>query len=138
MSDGNELLYNFKKRSDESGLVCPEGEGRTVQSDLQDADINVIVARFGITGKIPENFRLPSYEDYDEVFDFHSAQLAILDGEREFMRLPADIRKQFDHDAGAFLDFAANPDNIDALRDMGLAKPKEIAPSVDEPAPKTE
>lgn len=138
MSDGNEFLYDFKKRSDESGLVCPEHEGRTVQSDMEDADINVIVARFGITGKLPENFRLPMLEDYDEIFDFHTAQQRIVDAETEFMKLPASIRKEFDHDPGQFFEFAINPDNIDVLREMGLAKAKEPVsvpvPPVD-PAP---
>jgi len=134
MSDGNELIYDFKKRSDAAGLVC-EDPSRTVQADSVDADINVIVRRFGLTGKLPEALHLPSYADYDDVFDFHSAQLAILEGEREFMSIPAEIRAEFDNDPGLFFRFASNPDNIDALRDLGLAKPKpiEVVPVADLP-----
>ena len=135
MSDGNEKLYKFKQRSDDTATFCKD-PSLTVQADAIDADINVIVKRFGITGMMPQAVRLPEYSDYEDVFDFHSAQLAILEGERQFMALPADVRAKFDNDAGKFFDIAANPDNIDYLRELGLAKPilsEETTPKADSP-----
>ena len=129
MSDGNEKLYDFVSRSDASGLHCVE-PSLTVQSGKDDADINVIVRRFGITGQLPENVNLPTYADYDEVFDFHTAQQRILDAEVEFMKLPADIRSEFKNDPGIFFDIASNPENIDYLRDLGLAKPKVLEETI--------
>lgn len=125
--DGNEKLYNFKKRSRAAALVCMD-ESRTVQSDSVDADINTIVRRFGITGKMPDNLRIPTYGDYDDVDDFLSASLVIKDAETEFMKIPAEIRAQFEHDAGHFFNYAANPDNYDGLVALGLAKARPVQP----------
>ncbi|WNK14605.1 MAG: internal scaffolding protein [Microvirus sp.] len=119
--DGNELIYDFKKRSDASGLVCKD-PSKTVQSEAIDADINTIVKRFGITGHLPQNLKIPSYGDYDQVNDYQSALDAITDAEEQFMSIPADIRSRFGNDAGTFLHFAADPDNYDALAELGLAK----------------
>lgn len=136
--DGNEKLYDFVARSEESALLCLD-PSKTVQSDMTDADINVIVARFGITGTMPQGLRVPEYADYEDVFDYHSAMLVIKEAEKDFMSMPADVRAQFDNDPGAFFDFASDPDNIDALRDMGLAVRKEVVapvvpPVVDKPS----
>lgn len=124
MSDGNEKIYNFKSRSDDAGLVCHD-PSRTVQADAVDADINTIVRRFNLTGRMPENLRVPQYGDYDDVFDFHSAQMKIAEATEAFMSMPADIRAEFNNDPGRFYDIASNPENIDYLRDLGLAIPKE-------------
>lgn len=132
MSDGNELIYNFKERSDASGLDCKD-PSLTVQADAVDADINVIVRRYGITGKLPESFRLPTYQDYEDVFDFQTAQLAIVDANTEFMKIPAEVRAKFDNDPGLFLDYASNPSNFDGLVELGLAKRSE--PVAVEPPP---
>lgn len=135
---GNEQLYDLKGRSDECGLVCDE-PSRTVQADAEDADINTIVRRFNITGQLPAGgIRVPEFADYEDVFDFHSAQLAILVAEQTFMQIPADVRARFHNDPGEFLHFAADPGNIDALREMGLAMPKPVeivpvVPVVDKP-----
>ncbi|WNK14691.1 MAG: internal scaffolding protein [Microvirus sp.] len=126
MSDGNEKLYKFKQRSDESGLLC-EDPSRTVQSDAVDADINVIVQRFGITGKMPEGIRLPEYGDFEGIDNYQEALAAIEDGQRNFMMLPANVRAEFDNDAGVFFNIASDPENIDYLRELGLAVPKETA-----------
>jgi len=127
--DGNEKLYNFKERSFQAALVCLD-PSKTVQADMEDADINVIVHRYGITGQMPQSVVLPEYRDYEEVFDYHTAQLAIAEADRAFMELPAHIRAEFDNDPGVFFNIASDPENIDYLRDLGLAKPKVIVDDV--------
>lgn len=122
--DGNEQLYNLKKRSDEAGLLCLDPT-LTVQADKEDADINTIVARFRLTGRMPENLAPPTYQDYDGVFDFQSAQNAILEAEASFMAMPWDVRRRFDNDPQQFLAFAVDPANVDAMVEMGLAVKKE-------------
>lgn len=129
MSDGNEKLYDFKARSDEAGLLC-EDPSLTVQSDSIDADINTIVYRYGITGRMPDNIRLPSYQDYDEVFDFSTAQRRVLDAEDEFMRIPADVRARFSNDPAQFFNYATNPANYDGLVELGLAKARSPDPAL--------
>lgn len=87
----------------------------TVQSMAEEADINTIVRRFGVTGQVSVPDRLPSYEDYDGVFDFQSAQQALIDANRSFMELPARVRSRFDNDPQQLLMFVSTLGSDDAL-----------------------
>lgn len=101
----------------------------TVQADMESADLNVILDRFGITGQMPQSLRLPTYEDYSatEVFDFRSAVEAIDAAEDAFMCMPAKVRAEFANDPQVFLEFCSNPENLPRMRELGLAKP-EVKP----------
>ena len=56
----------------------------------------------------------------------------IVQADQAFMELPADVRLRFNNDAGSFVDFASDPDNLDEMRELGLA----INPAVaTEPSP---
>lgn len=125
MRDGNEKLYDYVARSDESGLVCPEPT-LTVQADKDDADINTIVARFNLTGRMPENLTPPTYQDYDGVFDYQSAMNAVVAAEERFMSMPWDVRARFNNDPQQFLQFAIDPANVDAMVELGLAVVKPV------------
>jgi phage internal scaffolding protein len=107
------------------GAVEDFGPSLALQSQREDADINTIVKRFGLTGEIPQNVRLPTYGDFVGISDYHAAMNAIGEANSSFQLLPADIRSRFDNDPGKFVDFCSDPDNIDGLREMGLAKPKQ-------------
>ncbi|UDN67544.1 internal scaffolding protein [robinz microvirus RP_41] len=132
--DGNEKLYDFVARSEEAGLLC-EDPSLCVQSQAEDADINVIIDRFGLTGQIPTNLRVPESQDFgDYVFDFASAQRVLIEGANEFMKLPAKIRSYFDHDPATFMNFMQDPANADELIDMGLRVRPVIVPAPDVPA----
>lgn len=114
--------YDTDVASLESGLECQDAS-LTIQSHAEDADINVIVKRFGVSGTVPQSLVLPTYADYDGVMDYHSAMNAIRSADESFMRLPADLRTRFSNDAGLFVDFCSKPENLDELRQLGLAKP---------------
>lgn len=111
-----------------TGMPPDRCGSRTIQSAKDDADINVIVKRFGVTGQLPAGVRMPSYGDYNGVSDFQSAMNVIREAEESFMMMPAEIRSQFGNDPQAFLEYCSDPENIDSLRKMGLANP---APKVD-------
>lgn len=129
MRDGNDKQYDFVARGKAAGLSCQD-ESLTVQSDMEDADINVIVRRFGVTGEFIGGVRVPSYADYDEVFDFRSAQQALLDARDSFMELPAQVRARFNNDPQSFLEFVVDPANVDEAVALGLAvvKPERNMP----------
>ncbi|WNK12459.1 MAG: internal scaffolding protein [Microvirus sp.] len=131
MIDGNDKLYDFVKRSAASGFDNSDEPSLTVQADKDDADINTIVARFGLTGRMPEGLRVPSFQDYDGVFDFQTAMHAIIQAEDNFMAMPATVRAKFNNDPGQFLQFAVDPANVDVMVEMGLAIPKPVEPVVD-------
>lgn len=121
--------YDRDLASLESGLECV-GESLTVQSQKEESDINVIVKRFGITGQLPENVRVPTYQDFEDVFDFQSAMNAMVDAERSFNAMPADVRARFLNDPHKFVEFCTAVDedgvlvNLDEMRKLGLAVPK--------------
>lgn len=126
-------MYNPAEHSN-IATVQDFGPSLTQQSQTEDSDINVIVKRFGLTGRLPDNVQIPQYADYDDVFDFHTASNVVRRATEEFNKLPADVRLTFNNDPGAFHDYASNPDNIDGLRELGLAKAKETAPAASNPA----
>jgi len=116
--------YDKEEASRESGIIFND-PSLTVQSQKDDADINVIVKRFGLTGQLPENVRIPSYGDYDTVNDFQTAMNAVRAAEEGFMELPADLRKRFHNDPQELLDFVVNGDNIDEAIKLGLVPPRD-------------
>lgn len=117
--------YDRDAVSRETGLDVDELNfpSKTIQSGKDDADINVIVRRFGVTGQMPQQVRMPQYGDYTGISDFQSAMNVVRAAEEQFMTLPAAVRSRFGNDPQAFLEFCTNPDNIGELRKMGLANP---------------
>lgn len=123
--------YDVAAVSDEAGLACKD-ESKAVQSQEAEANINTIVRNFGITGKMPENPRLPMYGDFSEITDYRSALEAVRSADASFMELPADVRAKFENDPQRLLEAVSVPGNEAMLRDLGL-----ISSSVPagEPAP---
>ena len=70
--------YDWVEASDDAArAVGPYGESMTVQSMAEDADINVLMKRFGVTGQMPQSVRIPEYGDFTGVRDFASAMLTV-------------------------------------------------------------
>ena len=124
--------YNYDRDavSDQTGLSCGE-PSRTQQNFKDECDINVIMERFGKTGQVSGNLRVPSYDDFTGVSDFQSAMNAVREASENFMELPAKVRARFDNDPQLFLEFVASEDNRQEAVDLGLIKP---APAAPEPA----
>lgn len=118
--------YDMDAVSDETGLKC-EDPSRAQQQFKEECDINTIVERFGITGELPTNVRIPESAVFEDVYDYHSALNAIIAADNAFMEFPADIREQFGNDAGKFVAFAENPANIEKMREWKLAPPAKKA-----------
>lgn len=123
--------YDLAAASDEAS-VKDFGPSLTVQSMAEDVDMNVIMKRFGVTGKMPDNVVPLSYGDFSNVFDFRSALHAVRDADERFGAMPAEIRARFLNDPQMFLQFCEEPKNLAELRTMGLAVP-EVVPVVPPP-----
>lgn len=125
--------YDQDEVSRENVVLCLD-EHLTVQSDKEDADINTIVRRFGI-GQLPVvNERAPMFADFAEVFDYQSAQNAIIEANRAFMAMPAGVRERFGNDPQRFVEFCSETmqkdgktvlRNLEEMRKMGLAEPSK-------------
>lgn len=118
--------YDTEAASNETAIdPTTWGPSLTIQSMTEDADINVMMKRYGVTGKFPENTRIPQYGDYSGITDFRTALEAIANAQEDFMRYPADFRARFDNDPQRFLEFTADPANRPEMAKLGLLKPRE-------------
>lgn len=100
---------------------------RTVQSEKDNSDINVILKRFGVTGHLPQAARLPQYGDYTGIDDFHTAMNVVREAQEGFNALPSGLRRRFGNDPQAYLEFVSNPENEEELVKLGIAVPRETS-----------
>ena len=106
------------------------GEDAVTQQCFKDeCDINILLAKFAVTGQLPENVRVPQYVDFEEAFDFQSSMNVIRAAEEAFNAMPAEVRDRFQNDPGRFLEFANDASNYDEALKMGLAikRPEKAA-----------
>lgn len=125
-------IYNVTEERNASFGTKNTEPTMTQISDQADTDINIIMKRYAKTGQIPQLIEQGKYGDFSQVGDFRAATEAILEANTLFAQVPANIRKRFDNDPAQFLEFVNDPENMDELRKMGLAKPK---PRTDEVLP---
>lgn len=111
-------------------LLTPEPT-RTKQSFKKECDINNIVAFYKKKGVIAHlNPAKPRYGFAPSV-DYVDALQLVIDAEQSFNDLPSEVRKRFDNDPAAFLEFVENPENDAELVKLGLAN----APAADNRPP---
>lgn len=148
--------YDPDAVSAETGLRCPTLEELedappeiraqecvTRQEFKEDADINTIVKRFGLSGEMPANPRMPLSGDFVAVSDFKTAMDLLTRSQEEFMSFPADVRARFQNDPGEMMAFLEDEANREEAVKLGLiAKPPEktrdVVQAVDELAAKLE
>jgi phage internal scaffolding protein len=134
-----QTAYGIKKRVrvsflDEDGNPLPTP---TQQHFKSETEINNILARYDKTGLITHvNAAVGQYGDFTEVNEYQESLNCVIAAQEAFMGLPSAVRKRFANDPGEFFEFATNPDNHEAMIEMGLAKAPEIVPEpvVESPA----
>lgn len=128
--------YDVDAASLESGLECKD-KSLTVQDQKDDADINVILKRFGITGALPVHERVPLAEGFYGEFDYRASLDVIRAGNAAFDAQPADVRNRFNNDPALFLEFFADPKNSEEAVKLGLAtaKPSAVKAAEAKPTP---
>lgn len=118
--------YDAQAVSENTGIAIPDTEqnNRTKQEFAEEVDINTLLRRFNITGQLPENVRMPTYADFTEVYDFHTAANAIAQANEAFEAMPAEVRLRFHNDPAEFLAFCDNEANRDEAVKLGLVDPR--------------
>ncbi|AXH74136.1 MAG: internal scaffolding protein [Microviridae sp.] len=116
---------DFDAESVRTGLLC-EDVSMAKQSFKEECDVNTIVRRFGLTGQLPENVRMPTYQDFEGPFDFQGAMNAIVAARESFQAVPADVRYRFHNDPEEFVAFCSDRANLEEARKMGLVPPEEL------------
>lgn len=110
----------------------------TQQQFRDEADINYIVSMYDSTGVMPTFHSngqpaQPVFGDFAELPDNAQEMYnRMIEARNNFNSLPLEVRKRFNYDPAAFLEFAENPENIDELVAMGLAT-KTVIKSAIEP-----
>lgn len=112
-----------------------KNDGKTVQAEKDNCDINKIMARYSKTGRLPELIKEnPLYGDFSSPRELQDAINIVEKAQIQFNALDANIRGEFDNDPIKFLGFVENPENAKRLQEMGLAnKPAEKPAAVNEP-----
>jgi hypothetical protein len=133
--------YNFRKNNGKPSSAYDqiiEGPSMTRQEFADECDINTIMAQYDryLADPMRSLRGEPQYVDFTEMpLTLMDAMEVLHRGTAAFMTLPAKVRREFDNDAAAFVDFASDPANIDQLRDWGLAAPLPDPPPVEQPRP---
>ena len=84
--------YKFNPDVVSNETALDTGEDAVTQQCFKDeCDINILLAKFAVTGHLPENVRVPQYVDFEEAFDFHSSMNVIRAAEEAFNAMPAHI-----------------------------------------------
>jgi phage internal scaffolding protein len=111
------------------------GESMTQEQFAAESEINNIIRSHDRNGVIEHiNRGNAIYADFSNITDFSDALEQIREAQNEFQQIPSEIREKFQNDAGNFFKFASNPDNIEELRELGLAEPKRPDAMPSEPA----
>lgn len=129
-----EIRVAFDPKYKSSKYATPTvGVSMTKQSFKDECDLNKIIAKFRKAGLLDQLEAAPQmYADVSMYADYHQSLERVQNAREMFATLPADIRSDFHNDAGVFVEFAANPDNEDEMRKMGLLPP---LPPVEDLAP---
>ncbi len=101
------------------------GESMTKQSFADECDLNKIIAKFRKAGLVDQLHQEPErFADVSGMTDYHEALNVVASTRELFAELPADLRLRFVNDAGVFVKFAADTENDDEMRELGLLPPK--------------
>lgn len=103
----------------------------TQQQFTPDADLNITMARFGITdGALPPVAHDPRYfGDFTDAADLTTALARIRSAWDNFDQLPAAIRNRFDNDPTKLFEWVNDPANVDEAVELKILS-KEGAAAV--------
>lgn len=112
--------YDRDESSRETAIAFDPSTDMCSKEFAEDCDINTIVRRFGLTGKMPVMPDMGQVGDFTDVVDFHSAMNRVTAAREEFMLLPAHVRERFGNDPGNVLAFLEDEKNRDEAVKLGL------------------
>lgn len=124
--------YNHDREQESAKTGTPNDEpSMTKQEFAEECDINTIVRRFGLLGELPTSFRMPAYDDYTGVNDYHTALNIVRQAGENFMELPAELRARFGNDPQKFLEFCSDEANRAEAAKLGLLSEQALQAAAD-------
>ncbi|AXL15237.1 internal scaffolding protein [Microviridae sp.] len=110
-----------KSRYAQAVIDCSGDKIRTEQQHKDDCDIHTIMRKARTHGIVSHTSKYAgTYGDFSTAPQFKEAMDIIADANSMFESVPSHIRKEFGNDPAMFLDFMQNPENFDAIAEMGL------------------
>lgn len=111
----------------------PEGEvftepSRTKQSDLEASDINNVMSRYALQQEALINPREFLTGDFSELQSYQEDLDRLSSARARFDALPVDIRRRFDFNPQALVDFILNPANREECIAYGFID-KPVSPT---------
>lgn len=107
------------------------GDTLTQQQFAEDADINIVLKRFGVTdGALPPVAIDPTYfGDFADATDFREALDRTQEAREHFALLPANLRAKWNNNPYELWQWINDPANIaEAIELQMLVKPEATAP----------
>ena len=97
----------------------------TQQSSADDADINIMIARYQSTRdpihlRMRENAKAGVYADLTELGDYQSMLHKVMEADALFNDLPAKVRERFRNNPSELITFIQDPNNRKEAIDLGL------------------
>lgn len=108
----------------------------TEQKHKEDVQIQNIMRKARKTGVLSHvNQYKGTYGEFADAPTYHEAQNVIAEANSMFETVPSQIRKQFKNDPSEYVSFMQNPENYEAIAEMGLDNSHLPEPVSEEPAP---
>ena len=108
-----------------------QGEiSKTVQSEKDSCDVNLIMKRFERTGQISHVVTVPpQFIDTTQRMSYEDALMHMEDAKADFMALPSEVRTYFGHDPKTFIKVISDPSELDLqnFKKMNLIVEREIS-----------
>lgn len=107
------------------------GPSLTRQEFAEECDLNALMARYEKSGVWPGPMpgTAPAYFDAADVpTDFREVMDAMNEAQVAFMSLPAVVRREFDNDPAAFVEYAQSGGDevVKRMREWGLCAPEVV------------
>lgn len=120
------IVYREGDQPVNEGTACTLAEGKTRQSDADEADINKVLHR-AMAGAVPLPRPLEDlvYADVSVITDFKEAKDRVTRAEQAFMQLDAKVRARYDNDPALFLDGFSTPEGLAQLEELGVVKVRD-------------
>jgi len=109
----------------------------TKQSFTKECDINNIMAKYQKTGALEHLNKNEASYGFASSQDFTESMEIVAKGQTMFEELPSSIRSKFENDPAKFLEFVQNPENLEEMQELGLAKKETKIKEPDQPPAKT-
>lgn len=124
----------------EASAIHTMAESRTQQQFAEDADINIIVHRFGVANEplppMPTDPRY--YGEVEDSTDLGDMLRRVHDAKTRFNDLPSRLRNKFNNSPAQLWQWIHDEENADEAVKLGLLKRREPEATPPEPTPTPE